>query len=127
MIVAAIAATSGCDRVTGPERHRARTGRACSARVRYAKLARMLSVVLVLSGLFATVYGMSRGYVAARGALLPLLREGEPTRTLIDAGRPIHARSRVRVALRQVVVAVAWLTVALYGMYLATVGAAMAG
>ena len=87
----------------------------------------MVSAVLVLSGLFATVYGTWRGYVAARSAVLPLLREGEPTRTLIEASRPLHARSRVRVAVRQVVVAVAWLSVALYGLYLATVGAAMAG
>jgi hypothetical protein len=85
----------------------------------------MLSVVLVLSGLFATVYGLSRGYVAARAALLPLLREGEPTRTLIEASRPLHARSRLRIAARQVVIAVAWLGIALYGLYLATVGAAM--
>lgn len=87
----------------------------------------MVSAVLVLSGLFATVYGTWRGYVAARSAVLPLLRDGEPTRTLIEASRPLHARSRVRVAVRQVVVAVAWLSVALYGLYLATVGAAMAG
>ncbi|HEY3336513.1 MAG TPA: hypothetical protein VGK16_14865 [Candidatus Limnocylindrales bacterium] len=86
----------------------------------------MVSAVLVLSGLFATVYGTWRGYAAARGALLPLLREGEPTRSLIDAGRPLHARSRVRVAVRQVTFAVAWVSVALYGLYLATVGAAMA-
>ena len=85
----------------------------------------MLGLVLVGSGLFATVYGTWRGYVAARSAMLPLMREGDPTRTLIEAGRPIHARSRVRIALRQVMLAVAWLTVALYGMYLATVGTAV--
>jgi hypothetical protein len=85
----------------------------------------MLGAVLLVSGLFATVYGTWRGYVAARTALLPLMREGEPTRTMIEAGRPLHARTRVRVAARRVVVAVAWLTVALYGMYLATVGMAV--
>jgi hypothetical protein len=52
------------------------------------------------------------------------VRDGEPTRTLIEAGRPIHARSRVRLALRQVAFALLWLTVALYGMYLVTIGAA---
>jgi hypothetical protein len=86
----------------------------------------MVSAVLVLSGLFATVYGTWRGYVAARDALVPLLREGEPTRTLIEASRPLHARSRVRIVARRVVIAVAWLSIALYGLYLATVGAAMA-
>ena len=85
----------------------------------------MLGAVLLVSGLFATVYGTWRGYVAARAALLPLLREGEPTRSMIEAGRPLHARTRVRLAARQVIFAVAWLTVALYGMYLATVGVAL--
>ncbi len=85
----------------------------------------MLALVLIASGLFATVYGSWRGYVAARGALVPLLREGDPTRTLVEAGRPIHARTRVRVAARQVVLAVGWVTVALYGMYLAVVGSAV--
>lgn len=85
----------------------------------------MLGAVLLVSGLFATVYGTWRGYLAARGALVPLMREGEPTRTLIEAGRPLHARTRVRLAARQVLFAVLWLTIALYGMYLATVGLAV--
>ena len=41
--------------------------------------------VVVASGLFAMAYGSWRGYVAARSALMPLLRDGDPTRTLIDA------------------------------------------
>jgi hypothetical protein len=88
-------------------------------------LAAMLAAVLVVSGLFAIAYGSWRGYVAARTAMLPLLREGDPTRTLIEAGRPLHARARVRLAVRQVLLAVGWLTVALYGLYLATVGSAV--
>ena len=58
----------------------------------------MVAFVVVASGLFAMAYGSWRGYVAARSALMPLLRDGEPTRTLIDEGRPIHARVRVRLA-----------------------------
>ena len=88
-------------------------------------LAAMLAAVLVVSGLFAIAYGSWRGYVAARTAMLPLLREGDPTRTLVEAGRPLHARTRVRVAVHQVLLAVGWLTVALYGLYLATVGTAV--
>ena len=42
-------------------------------------------------------------------ALMPLVREGDPTRTLIDATRPVHARTRVRVMARNVVAAVGWL------------------
>jgi hypothetical protein len=87
----------------------------------------MLGAVLLVSGLFATVYGTWRGYLAARAALVPLTRDGEPTRTLIDAGRLLHARTRVRFAAGRVVIAVLWLSIALYGMYLATVGMAVRG
>jgi hypothetical protein len=87
----------------------------------------MLGAVLLVSGLFATVYGTWRGYLAARAALVPLTRDGEPTRTLIDAGRPLHARTRVRFAAGRGVIAVLWLSIALYGMYLATVGMAVRG
>lgn len=87
-----------------------------------AKLSAMLSAILVVSGLFATAYGLWRGYVAARSALLPLLRDGDPTRTLVEASQPLHARSRVRLAARHVLLAIAWIGVAMYGMFLATVG-----
>jgi hypothetical protein len=82
----------------------------------------MLSAVLVATGLFLAVYGCLVGYAQARAALLPLARDGGATRTLVDATRPLHARTRVRVAARHVVAAVLWLTLAMYGMYLATVG-----
>ena len=49
---------------------------------------------------------------------MPLVREGDPTRTLIDASRPVHARTRVRLMARNVVLAIAWLTVAMYGLFL---------
>lgn len=84
----------------------------------------MPALVLVASGLFAMAWGSWRGYRAARAAMLPLVREGDPTRTLVEAGQPAHARARVRLALRQVLLALGWLTVAVYGMYLATVGTA---
>ena len=82
----------------------------------------MVGVVLVVSGLVAVAYGSWRGYAAARSALVPLVRDGDPTRTLIEATRPLHARSRVRFAARQVMLAVLWLCVAMYGLYLLTVG-----
>jgi hypothetical protein len=82
----------------------------------------MLGAVLVLSGLVALVYGSWRGYASARSALMPLVRDGDPTRTLVDATRPLHARVRLRVAVRHVLLAMAWLAIAMYGMYLATVG-----
>jgi hypothetical protein len=82
----------------------------------------MLSVILFTSGMFATVYGSWRGYAAARTALLPLVRDGEPTRTLVERTQSPLARGRVRLALRHVLLAVAWLAVAMYGLYLATSG-----
>jgi hypothetical protein len=82
----------------------------------------MTGAVLVISGVFALVYGSWRGYVAARRAVLPLVREGDETRTLIEAARPLHERSRVRIAVRQVGLSLVWLGVAMYGLYLATVG-----
>jgi hypothetical protein len=85
----------------------------------------MTGAVLVISGVFALVYGSWRGYVAARHAVLPLVREGDETRTLIEAARPLHERSRVRVAARHVGLALIWLGVAMYGLYLASVGVAV--
>jgi hypothetical protein len=87
-----------------------------------ATLARMTAVVLLVTGTFLGAWGSWRGYVSARAALIPLLREGDPTRTLIDATRPVHARTRVRVMARHGVLAVAWLSLAMYGLYLATIG-----
>jgi hypothetical protein len=82
----------------------------------------MTGAVLVISGVFAAVYGSWRGYVAARRAVLPLVREGDETRTLIEAARPLHERSRVRIAVRHVGLSLMWLGVAMYGLYLAAVG-----
>ncbi len=82
----------------------------------------MLSAVLVATGLFLAIYGSLRGCAAARLALLPLGREGEPTRTLVESTRPLHARTRVRGAARRLGLAFAWLAIAMYGLYLATVG-----
>ncbi len=79
----------------------------------------------MISGVFSVVCGSWRGYLAARQAVLPLVREGDPTRTLIEATRPLHERSRVRLAARNVGVSLLWLGVAMYGLYLATVGMAV--
>lgn len=83
----------------------------------------MVGLVLVLSGLTALALGLMRGYRSARAALLPLLADGEPTRSLIEASRPVYARHRVRASARSVACAVLWLAVAMYGLFLTTVGA----
>lgn len=87
----------------------------------------MLGALLVLSGLVAVPYGLWRGYAAARSALVPISRDGDPTRSLIEASRPIQDRSRVRLAARNVLLAFGWLTVAMYGLYLAVVGTTVLG
>jgi hypothetical protein len=85
----------------------------------------MPGLVLLLSGSIAVAWGCWRGYAAARAALAPIVRDGEPTRGLIESSRPLHERTRVRGAVRQVLLAVLWLSVAMYGLYLATVGMAV--
>jgi hypothetical protein len=82
----------------------------------------MLSAVLVATGSFLAVCGCLRGYAAARAALAPMLREGDQTRTLVDATLPLLARTRIRVAARNVAMAMAWVAVSLYGLYLGTIG-----
>ncbi len=82
----------------------------------------MIGAILLLSGAFAIVYGSWRGYVAARSALMPFVREGDETRTLVESAQPVRARARVRLAVRSAGLAMIWLGVAMYGLYLATVG-----
>jgi hypothetical protein len=85
----------------------------------------MVGAVLVMSGVVVIAWGAWRGYAAARSALVPLVREGDPTRTLIEASQPFHARARIRLAVRNVLLAVSWLFVATYGLCLALVGLAV--
>ncbi len=73
----------------------------------------------------AAVIGVWRSYAVAREALAPVAHEGDPTRTAIEATRPLPLRPRVRLFVRRVVVSVAWLTVALYGLYLVVRGEAV--
>jgi hypothetical protein len=82
-----------------------------------------MSAVLLLTGLAAIVIGTWRGYAAVRLALGPLIHDGDPTRTLIEAGRPVHLRSRVRSFARNLTVALLWLMLVMYGVLLASVGA----
>ncbi len=83
--------------------------------------------VPLVAGLAAATYAAWRSYVAARSALLPLIRQGDTTRTLIDATRPVYSRTRVRMAVRNLALSLVWLTVAMYGLFLASAGMAMQG
>lgn len=81
-----------------------------------------MGIVLIGSGLLAAAIGGWRGYVAARAALAPLVHDGEPTRTAVEASRPLLARPRVRLFAQRLVAAIAWLFVALYGLFMVSVG-----
>jgi hypothetical protein len=81
-----------------------------------------MGLLLVGCGLTALAIGGWRGYSLAREALAPLVHDGEPTRTAIEAARPVHTRFRVRLFVRRVTAAAAWLVVALYGLYLVQAG-----
>jgi hypothetical protein len=84
----------------------------------------VLGLALTGSGAVLAVVGGWRGYVFARRALSPLLHEGEPTRTRIEALRPLAMRPRVRLFASRVVLSVLWLGLAFYGLFLAVTGAA---
>jgi cytochrome oxidase assembly protein ShyY1 len=83
----------------------------------------MVGAILLLTGFVAVTYGSWRGYGAARSALIPLLRDGDETRSRIEASRPVRDRPRVRLAARHVAFALAWIVVAMYGVFLLTAGA----
>jgi len=85
-----------------------------------------MSAVLLLTGIAAVAIGSWRGYAAARVAISPLAHEGEPTRTLIEEGRPVFHRTRVRTAIRHLALAIAWLAIAMYGLFMVSVGSSVA-
>lgn len=80
-------------------------------------------ILLTFCGFVALVVGGWRSYSIARQALGPLVREGDPTRTAIEAARPFLDRFRIRLFIRRVAVSVGWLLVALYGLFLVSAGA----
>ena len=77
---------------------------------------------LVLAGV-----GTWTGYRHAREAIVPAAQPGDPTRSAIDAARPLRARIAVRRFARSVAAALVWLALALYGLFLAQTGAILAG
>jgi len=86
-----------------------------------------MGALLIACGLVLAAVGTWSGYRNAREAMLPLLREGDPTRAAIDASRPVHERAGLRQTVRSVVAAVTWLVLALYGLYLASTGSVGGG
>ena len=82
----------------------------------------MAALVLIATGTYALAWGLVRGYLSARAALVPLTGGGEPTRAFIEASKPLYARARFRTSMRCGAVAALWLVVALYGLFLTTMG-----
>ena len=81
-----------------------------------------MSVLLTTCGLVLTGVGTWSGYRNAREAVAPAAHPGDPTRSAIDAARPVHERPAVRRFARSVAAAVAWLVLALYGLFLVSAG-----
>jgi hypothetical protein len=80
--------------------------------------------LILLCGVIAALAGTWRGYENARIALAPLIHDGDPTRTAIEANQPFLARPRVRRVAGSLGLSIGWLAVAMYGLYLAASGAA---
>lgn len=77
-----------------------------------------MEAVLFLSGLAAVAIGTSRGYANARAVVAPLVHPGDATRTAIEATQPLAERARLRRMARNVAAAIAWLFLAMYGLFL---------
>jgi hypothetical protein len=86
-----------------------------------------VGAILGLCGLTAAFVGAWRGYAVAREAISPLVHAGEPTRAAIEATRPLLARPRVRLFVRRLAISIGWIAVALYGLFLASVGQGLDG
>jgi hypothetical protein len=80
----------------------------------------MTRFLVLACGLAALAIGSWRGYLATRAAVAPLVHDGDPTRTAIEATRRVIDRPRFRLFARRLVVAIGWLAVAMYGLFLVT-------
>jgi hypothetical protein len=86
-----------------------------------------MGLLLMTCGLVLAGTGTWFGYRNAREAIVPAADAGDPTRSAIDAARPLHARVGMRRVVRSVATAIAWLVLALYGFYLAQTGMIVGG
>ena len=86
-----------------------------------------MALVLLACGLVLAGIGTWSGYRNAREALAPAVHDEEPTRAAVDATRPLLARGSVRRFARSVAVAIGWLVLALYGLFLASTASVIGG
>lgn len=87
----------------------------------------MVGVLLEVCGVMAVVIGGWRSYAVAREALAPLIHEGDPTRTALEATRPFPFRPRVRLFARRLMTSLLWLAIGFYGLFLVVRGQALLG
>jgi hypothetical protein len=74
--------------------------------------------VLLACGLAATAIGTWRGYANARAVVAPLAHPGDATRTAVEATQPMADRARIRQVAHNVAAAIAWLVLAMYGLFM---------
>ena len=74
--------------------------------------------VLIVCGFVVIAIGTWRGYANARAVVAPLVHPGDATRTAAEATSHVAEPARVRQAARNLVAAIAWLVIALYGLFL---------
>jgi hypothetical protein len=86
-----------------------------------------VGLLLGACGLILLAVGTWRSYVVARQALGPLAHQGDPTRAAVEAGRPLAQRATVRTVASRAVIAMGWLAIAMYGLYLAVRGQVFLG
>jgi hypothetical protein len=86
-----------------------------------------MGVLLLTCGLVLAGIGTWSGYRNARQAIIALAREGDPTRSAIEAARPVHARTATRQFARSVALSLGWLGLAMYGLYLVSAGSVAGG
>ena len=77
-----------------------------------------MEFVLLTTGLATAAIGTWRGYANARAVMAPLIHPGDSTGTAVEATQPLAERTRVRRAARNLVAAVGWLVLAMYGLFL---------
>ena len=77
-----------------------------------------MELVLVACGLAAVAIGSWRGYANARAVVVPPVHPADAGRTDDEAKTSVAERARVRQVARNLAAAIAWLLIAMYGLFL---------
>ena len=112
------ASSSACEADGGRAARRRLAGRLAALGRPVRNSGAMARFVLQLCGVIAVVIAAARSYAVSREAISPLMHDGDPTRTAIEATRRLTDRPRIRLFARRLAVAIGWLAVAMYGLFL---------